>query len=293
MRVILILILFFHIVPVWSIQNNPQTALKKYLDLVESSKIVQRGDLHYQYEVYDELSELVTFKVIEMDKLEGPSYFLAYTNYDVTNTKLDEKNAEFELTYNIIGSVIGGSHFEPWLSYRKKIIKLKLINSKWQIYHVSGGIRHSHFVHISKINNHYINIAERIEDRSSDYSKHITVDRKIIKELVSLNPLTIYDAELSYKTILALLFSDKNFVLKKGTTKFTENFNKYSRDQLRKLRNVIYAKHQFIFKDKKLIDYYKYVFSSNLYTPHKESINLTGNDKENIKFIKEAERRVK
>lgn len=112
---------------------------------------------------------------------------------------------------------------------------------------------------------------------------------KQLSDLSKVNKITIYDTKLSYDTILGLLFFDGQFDLIKSTNNLRNSVKAFDKLQLQRLRNVVYAKHQYKFKDKELRKYFNLQFSSNLYAPLEDNIKLTEIDKNNINFIKTIE----
>lgn len=290
MRAMLIISVLIYTSVSWSSQSEPLETLYKYQDLIQKVNFLENethrksNELFYLNREYKSLKNLVTPQESKFVISEGPALFFIYTDYQVDENRLEKESAEFIITYNLVGYVIGGRIFCPRLSEDKIHIRLKLINNRWKIESLTKDIPLAHYVQLKKSKKHF-------ESMKKSLSKEVLNSTiKQLTELEYLNSVTVYDARLSFDTMLGLLFFDNDFSLDKGSKRFKDQIESLDSRQLKLLRNAIYAKHQYTFKDKELIKYYKQQFTSNLYSPHKITIKLSDVDKKNISFIKDLEK---
>ncbi len=288
MRVIIVFSFLLYTPLLWSSQSGPEEVLIEYLDQIQRVNFIEEDrkdnllDLYFK-KSYKTLKKLITPYNARYFREEGPSFFEVYLNYNIELISIEKETAIIYVTYNLVGYIIGGTMLSPRLSEDRVITKLKLVDNEWKVESAFKNIPHAHYFLLR-------NAKKYFKNRRQSLSQNI-INRSVkqLNDLEQLDTISIYNARLSYDTILGLLFFDKMFDLSKGDEEFRDNINAFSRDQLRKLRNAIYAKHQYLFKDKDLIKYYKQQFSSNLYSPNTINIGLSEIDKKNIKFLKNIE----
>jgi ankyrin repeat protein len=117
--------------------------------------------------------------------------------------------------------------------------------------------------------------------KKEGYSEVVTLVLNALKSKKYNQP------KYSVDKIIDRLYKDPSFSLKEEGSDLLEYLRRQTKESLRQIRNVIFARKNYRFEDQKLIKYFSERFSS--YKPFTRTITMSVTDKRNVEYMKAVE----
>ncbi|MDH5633989.1 MAG: ankyrin repeat domain-containing protein [Gammaproteobacteria bacterium] len=121
-----------------------------------------------------------------------------------------------------------------------------------------------------------------------DIHSHFDEQRKMAEALYELSGTRKYSIEgHNFNTLTNALYEDPGVILRYEGNNTKEQLNFFNKEQLQKLRNAIFARHNYAFKTEELRAYFTELFPG--YSATNKNVKLSKSDKDNVKFIRDIE----